>query len=277
MTYNLHEADIAAPQGESWSDRRNKVASLIAAEHPSVVAVQEAAAWIGAVKGPRQVDDLVSALGGVYQLARTEIPPNEPHYFRTADYVLYDPNVLHPIGNGDHWDLGHASAGANHWAAYQKFQVIATGAKFIFVSFHLHVQNNDPASDDQIRQDQTESMLAQGSAYAASSGLPIVYAGDTNSVVEAKHKFDGPRIAMQAEHIADAFAVAQSRSGTKYDTANNFQATPPAHHKYIDGVFAPGGIAMTTWRQVLNLSGGQFVGTIPSDHNPVVVTLVVPY
>jgi endonuclease/exonuclease/phosphatase family metal-dependent hydrolase len=277
MTYNLHEADISAPSGESWAARRDKVAQVIKAARPAVVAIQEAASWIGAVKGPRQIDDLVSALGGSYQLARTEVPPSEPHYFRTADYILYDPNVVTTAGSGGHWDIGHASAGANHWAAYQPFTVTATGAKFVFVSFHLHVQNSNPASDDQIRQDQTESMLTQGAAYAASSNAPIVYAGDTNSVVETKHKFDGPRIAMQARHVADAYDVAQARSGTKYDTANNFQRKPPAHHKYIDGIFLPPGVAATTWTQIVHVSHGKFVGVIPSDHNPVVATVILPY
>ncbi|HEX3705362.1 MAG TPA: endonuclease/exonuclease/phosphatase family protein [Mycobacteriales bacterium] len=277
MTYNLHEADISAPSGESWSDRRSKVAAVINTAHPTVVALQEAASWIGAVKGPRQVDDLVSALGGSYKLARTEVPPSEPHYFRTADYILYDPNVVSAVGDGDHWDLGNASSGADHWAAYQEFKVTSTGAKFVFASFHLHEQNKAPASDDQIRQDQAASMLRQGSAYAARLSAPIFYAGDTNSVVESKHKFDGPRVAMQGEHVADAFDVAQSRAGTKYDSANNFERKAPAHRKYIDGVFVPPGVGATAWKQIVDLSHGRFVGVIPSDHNPIVATIEIPY
>jgi endonuclease/exonuclease/phosphatase family metal-dependent hydrolase len=275
MTFNLHEADIPAPAGESWPQRRPKVVELIKDEHPNVIAIQEAAAWVAQVKGPRQVDDLVDALGGTYKLARTEIPPSEPHYQRTADYILYDPNVVDTVGQGDHWDLGHASDN-NHWAAYQQFKVLSTGTKFVFASLHLYVKNNNPATDDQIRQDQTASLLSQGSAYAASLGEPIFYAGDTNSAVEDKHKFDGPRVAFQAEHVADAFSVAPTRVNKKYDTANHWERKPPAHHDYIDGVFVPPGVAATKWHVVLHLSHGKFVGPIPSDHNPLVVTVVLP-
>ncbi len=276
MTWNIRELDSPHPAGEAWSDRRPKIVKVINDVRPSVIAVQEAAAWVGAVKGPRQIDDLVSALGGAYKLARTEVPPTEKHYFRTANYLLYDPNVVQTVGDGDHWDLGHGSVTHDHWAAYQQFRVIATGAKFVYVSFHLYVKNNNPGPDDQIRQEQTESMLDQGSAYAAAHNVPIFYAGDTNSAVESKHKFDGPRVAMQAHHVADALSVAQSRSGTKYDTANQFQRKPPTHRKYLDGIFVAPGAAATTWRQVLELSHGKFVGAIPSDHNPLVATVVLP-
>jgi endonuclease/exonuclease/phosphatase family metal-dependent hydrolase len=276
MTWNIRELDSPHPAGEAWSDRRPKIVKLIKDVRPSVIAIQEAAAWVGAVKGPREIDDLVDALGGSYKLARTEIPPTEKHYFRTANYLLYDPSVLETVGEGDHWDIGHGNVTHNHWGAYQQFRVIATGAKFVYVSFHLYTENKHPGPDDQIRQEQTESLLAQGSAYAAAHNVPIFYAGDTNSAVEDKHKFDGPRVAMQAANVADAYGVAQSRKGAKYDSANQFMRKAPTHHKHLDGIFVSPGIAATTWHQVLELSHGKFVGAIPSDHNPIVATIVVP-
>ncbi|MDQ1739187.1 MAG: hypothetical protein QOE53_839, partial [Pseudonocardiales bacterium] len=88
MTYNVLQAvsdggiaggQVIAP----WSQRQPKVVGYIKQADPDLVGVQEAGAWTGAVKGPRMVDTLTTALGGVYRLARTEIPPSEPGYFRT--------------------------------------------------------------------------------------------------------------------------------------------------------------------------------------------------
>jgi hypothetical protein len=42
-------------------------------------------------------------------------------------------------------------------------------------------------------------------------------------------------------------------------------------------VFAPPGVAVRSWAQVMDLSHGQIAGVIPSDHNPVVATLEYPY
>jgi hypothetical protein len=42
-------------------------------------------------------------------------------------------------------------------------------------------------------------------------------------------------------------------------------------------VYVSGGIGVSNWTQLLNLSHGRFVGTMPSDHNPVVARLAIPF
>ena len=54
-------------------------------------------------------------------------------------------------------------------------------------------------------------------------------------------------------------------------------ASPLASGLSIDHVFASPGIAVTAWREILQLRGGKFLGVIPSDHNPVVADLLVSY
>jgi hypothetical protein len=36
-------------------------------------------------------------------------------------------------------------------------------------------------------------------------------------------------------------------------------------------------VAVRRWEMRLNLTAGSFVGVIPSDHNPVVADVVLPY
>lgn len=279
MTYNVLtlDDDGTTPPGAEpiapWSSRRLEAARLVTSAGPDVVAVQEGATWVGAARGPRQVDSLRSALGPSWTLASTEVPPDQPHYFRTGVYLLFDNRRYVAAEPGGHWDLGEMPDGGSRWAAYQTLQDRVSGATFLVVSMHLYAIDGDVG--DRLRQEETESMLRQASAYAAAhGGLPVIYAGDVNS--HEQHALDGPRLATQATGTADALLTAPSRSGEQYNTANRYLRTPPASGLAIDRVYAAPGVAVAAWRQVLDLSGGRFVGVIPSDHNPVVSDLVVP-
>ena len=42
-------------------------------------------------------------------------------------------------------------------------------------------------------------------------------------------------------------------------------------------MYAPAGVAVRGWALALKLSDGKFVGAIPSDHNPLVADVVLPY
>jgi endonuclease/exonuclease/phosphatase family metal-dependent hydrolase len=176
MSYNILELTTdRTKEGDGtvapWSQRVVAVANLIQKASPDVVAIQEGAPWVGGVKGPRQVDSLVSQLGGDYSLASTEVPPSQANYFRTGDYILYKNSAYQPIGVGNHWNLPDA-----HFAAYQVLQNTTTGAKFLFVAPHMIVGNG--ATFDQQREDETNSMLTQVSQFMSSNPMPVVYAGD---------------------------------------------------------------------------------------------------
>jgi endonuclease/exonuclease/phosphatase family metal-dependent hydrolase len=275
MTYNVLEAtaDGSSESGNviaPWSQRRIGVAALIKQANPDVVDVQEAAAWTAGFRGPREIDSLVEALGGTYALARTETPPSEPNYYRTANYVLYKTANYRAVGNGGHWDLPYGS-----FAAYQILENRTTGARLLSVSPHL--TTGAGAAADTRRQAQTTSLLSQAGAYVGSAHVPVIYAGDFNSVVNKNHAFDGPSVAMRAAHAADGLDAAAVLSNQRYNSANLHMRTPPAVGQSIDHVYAPAGVAVRSWGVVLNLVNGKFAGVIPSDHNPVVSDLTFPY
>ena len=69
MTYNiltLTSDGTRAPGGviSPWSQRRTAAAGYINQVRPDLIGIQEGASWTGAVRGSRQVDDLVRVLGG---------------------------------------------------------------------------------------------------------------------------------------------------------------------------------------------------------------------
>ncbi|SHG06940.1 Metal-dependent hydrolase, endonuclease/exonuclease/phosphatase family [Jatrophihabitans endophyticus] len=277
MTYNVltSAADGQRTTGERiapWSKRRAGVAALIRGATPDVVCLQEAGGWVGSPQGyggTRQADDLAHLLGS-YTLARTETPPTEHHYFRTGSYLLYRTSVYRAVGTGGHWFLGD-----NRVAAYQVLQRRSTGATVLAVSVHLNFGNGRAADD--VRAAETRSLLSQAGRLAAAKGVPVVYAGDFNSVLNRNHVYDGAGDVMRAHRVADAQSVAQSRPNERFNSANLYLRTPPEVGQSIDYVFAPAGVAVRSREVVLRLSRGRFRGVIPSDHNPVLVRAAFPY
>lgn len=278
ITYNiatLNNDGTREPGGviAPWAQRRTPAAALVARWHPDVIAVQEGHALVPGYYYKRQVDSFADALrtaGTTYTVAKTEnYIYGQPDYVRTGDYVLYNPSVYQAYGTGGHWTLGNGE-----YAAWQELSNRVTGAKFLFVSTHL--TPGASASNDSARQAETKSLLSQASAKSAAAKVPMVYAGDFNADQTATGP-DAPTKLMAAGMVDNARMVAQSYTNSHYDTYNNYLRTPPAYDLSIDKVFAPAGVAVYSWREVLNLTGGKYVGTIPSDHNPLYSLVVIPH
>ncbi len=275
MTYNILEAttDGHSESGNTvapWSQREPGVASFINQAKAGVVAIQEGAAWVKRVKGPRQVDSLRSALGSSWSLAHTEVPPSQHHYHRTGDYILYRNDEFAAVGTGNHWSIGDS-----HWAAYQILRSRSTGAEFLMISAHLIVPSGH--ANDVRREQETKRLVSQARSYAsARGGLPIVYGGDYNSDQYGHHP-NGPTVAMNAAGIPNSYNVAQHRVNEKWNTANRYRTRPKPSFAHMDTLFVSRGIGVKSWRELVRISRGRFVGVIPSDHNPVVTDLEIPY
>jgi endonuclease/exonuclease/phosphatase family metal-dependent hydrolase len=257
-----------------WAQRRLAVASIIRQAHPDILAVEEAAEWVQEPKGPRVADDIASMLGSPYTLAGTEIPPGQPGWFRTGDYLIYNSGSYAPLAAGGHWSVGAASSPA--FEVYQLLRNRTSGARVLVIGTHL--SGTSGGTGDDLRRTETERVIANAQHYAAAHGHPpIIYVGDFNSNDGRNHTFDGPGVATRAAQLADAFKSAQVLRNARYDSANNYYRTPPAFGRSIDRLFASPGVAIAAWRQYLNLSAGKFVGVIPSDHNPVAGDFLLPY
>ena len=275
MTFNIRsivdgDTGLTVPISP-WSDRRIAAAKLINEASPDVIGIQEGASWVAADRGPRQVDDLRSVLGtSVYSLATTEIPPSQPNYHRTGNYILYKSATYSTVGAGGHWDIGGA------WGVYQELRSRDSGAAFLFVTTHL--SPGAGSSYDTLRQNQTSTMISDAKKLAAKDGgIPIVYAGDFNSDLSSVHAFDGPGQAMLPSGNEDGLVVARFQTNPQYDSGNQYLRTPPADGFSIDHVYAPLGVGVRSWKLYQDVSNGSFVGTIASDHDPIVSDLSIPY
>jgi endonuclease/exonuclease/phosphatase family metal-dependent hydrolase len=276
MTYNVLESsqdgkregdDVISP----WDERKSGVVALINRADPDVIAVQEAASWTDQASKQRQIDSLVAALGGTYSLAETETPPNQPHYFRTGDYILYKSADYSPLGSGGHWALGSR----RYAAAYQVLYNKESGAQFMFVSPHLVVGIG--SAYNALRTHETQTMLRDISA-RNTANLPVVIAGDFNSATDGLSAAkNSPASVMQAAGWECAADQAPTRTNAQYDSVNQYYRTPPSYRLHIDDIVTTPGVQIRSWAEVLDLHDNKFVGPIPSDHNPVVADIAIPY
>ena len=277
MTYNvLTDAADGTTQGgqtvAAWNTHRQAgVVSFVTQADPDVISIQEGGGWVTSVQGfggVRQVDSLTAALGPSYSLAATEIPPSQHHYTRTGNYIVFRNSAYRTVGAGGHWFISSTTT-----AAYQMLENKATGATFLFVAPHTMVGRG--ASFDRERETETSALLRLARAQAG--GRRVIYAGDFNSYLSPTHQYDGPGRAMRAAHVADGLLVAQTLVNQKFNSANQYLRTPPQDSNSIDHVFGEPGVGLRTWSELLNVSHGHLVGVIPSDHNPVVAAVTVPY
>ena len=188
--------------------------------------------------------------------------------------MLYKKSTWSPVGNGGRWDIGTMPEGGSRYGTYQVLRHRTSGATMLFVTTHLYTPGG--LAGDRLRQQETESLVRQARALAArQGGLPIVYAGDVNS--HELHCLDGPAVAMSKAKVADGFEVSQIFANRQYNSANQYYRTPPAFSDNVDHVYAEPGVGIRAWSQVLQLTDGKFRGVIPSDHNPVLADLTIPY
>jgi hypothetical protein len=266
-----HPGGVQAP----FSQRRDPQLALMMNSGADVIGLQEGAGCI--VKIPdkpcwRQVDSLAKGLSSKYQVADTRMVTPTRGDAYSGDYILYDSTVA-PIGSGGTWMLGPSNY--ERRAVYQLFRQVRTGARFLFVDTHLIT---GPDQDDLMRGRETVNMLTYAKDYAQQVGVSsIIYVGDFNSYVGEWRTHDISGARMRSAGVPDGALVASKHVMANYDSINGLYRTPRRGHGSADHVYASGGIGVRSWGERLHLKDGQFAGTIPSDHNPVVSVLTLPY
>jgi hypothetical protein len=280
LSYNSRSAKFdgeRAPGGvvAPFSQRRPGQLTLLRSSHAAVIGIQEGAFCLQKHHGApctRQIDSLAAGLPGYVldDTSRTSGGGGIDRY--TADDILYAPSVLSTVGRGGHFLIGPSGA-LQRFAAFQIFRVNATGAKFLFIVTHTVASGTD-----QQRGEETASMLKQGRAYAAAHGVTsVVYSGDFNSYVGEYHVHDYSGTIMRNANVPDSIEEAAHYSKAKYDSINAYYRIPKQGHGSSDHIYATRGIGVIRWGELLQLSGGKFVGVIPSDHNPIYADLQLPY
>jgi hypothetical protein len=277
MSYNTLDSSFTQDPGgpiPAYSKRLPGILKFMKDSGAAVIGEQEGNSCLHAGNHTghcyRDVDAMADGLKGTLKLADTDMTSAGKVDYFGGNYIFYNPNVLKPVGTGGQWELGYSRA-----AAYQAFKVRATGAKFIFSDAHLVTPSG--SKYDTERGKETQSMLAHYRDYSAKTGIkPVVFVGDFNSHPDKYKSIDKTGNVMHAAGIPDGFEVAQKHKNAQYDSINNYYRTAKKGHGSSDHVYGAPGVGIVSWKELLNIKHGKFVGVIPSDHNPVVSDLRLP-
>jgi exonuclease III len=282
MTWNVlhHKFDGTKENGNRiapWSKRLPVVISMIKKADPDIISINEANdAMNPPLTNSRrcQINTIYDKLKRTYGLADADFSEDKYHP-QVGDYILYRRSMFRALyqqhGKAHFFKTNHRNS--DNAVTYQALQDIQTGAKFIVVSLHFPAGPNNKAND-KVRKASAASMLRQmaklQSRNANYRGLPVIYAGDTNSFAgHNPDNYDSPGALFNNVHATDSLMAAQSRSNTKYGSVNGYTRVPSHTGRIIDHFYATAGVAVHWWKQDMHLVHGHWPGVIPSDHNPI--------
>lgn len=259
-TYNIQKPSKSRP----WSKRRTKVAALIRSRKPDILGIQEAN---GPHKGSTKkfpARDLKRQLG--YGMVKTRTYRGERRESITGRYLLYRTKRF-VAGRNHEFSLGHRS-----YTVWSTFRDRATGARFIVVN--SHVVNGNTAARDRVRRAQTK-LLIRKMRKVNTQKLPVIHVGDFNT--HRDHRSDAPTKVFRSVGYKNTYSSARKRYARKYNSSNQLRRVPPKKYMHADYIWVPKGTVVWSWSQALKLRRGKFVGTIPSDHNPIFASIRVRY
>lgn len=284
---------------KNWETRRGVVVDQILTEQVDVIGVQEASP--GLLKGRRisQFEDLVDRLGAPYQLTNT-------HRYGCAKSTSY--KGCHRVDNGASGDvriiyntdrltlLDHGSKQLDNeratsgprFVAWAVFQDRTDGREFLFATAHTEPGQSKAKRKLRARQ---AAMIVDEIAEHNPDHLPVVMTGDFSAtkLTAANPVYN---VLTDSGLVIDPLDNTHRKKSTggvvdrliniRYDTLNDFKAKPKTHKGYalgahIDYILASPSIGVPEYKVVLNLKGnGAFAGVIPSDHNMIRATILLP-
>lgn len=274
VTYNVLSAaaDGQTENGStilSWLKYRKIAAvNLLRRADPDIIVVQEGGAYVR--PRLRQVDSLRNTLGGHYTVAHTEPLPGSGPHVTSGSYVVYRNTRFAPVGDGRYLKLT-----AGKYDAFQVLRDKQTGARFEVCSIHMPAGSSATMNAER-GTDASRTLAVANQISTADGGIPILFGGDTVSVLAPWHPLDAPGSVMRNAHIADAIVSAQSRSNEHYSSFNGLRRRVQSDGYPVDRIFVSPGVGVQSWTQLMNLTHGKMTGVIPSDHNPVVTHLLLP-
>jgi endonuclease/exonuclease/phosphatase family metal-dependent hydrolase len=300
------------PNELHWKDRRAAVAASIKAQDLDVIGVQEAGqGWLKDESGNKidlsQFEDLRNALGSPWTLTnahrnncvKSKTPSSCVYKDQGAsdgDRILYDATRVTMLEAGSKL-LPNVGGKNDRYVTWARLQQRSTGKQFMFASTHL-----EPAKDKggagalyQNRRDQAK-VVAQTVAQHNPGGLPAFVVGDLNSsrfphdysptnapydVLTAAGYVDPLGAAWRTTKTAPG-ALVQHRVNTWLNSFNGFDRTVSrkagwVNGSYIDYIMVSRGVQVPEWETVAHLGkDGNLEGIIPSDHNMLRATVVLP-
>ena len=305
-SYNVRCANCYSGQNleQPWSERRGVVVAAILNQKPDVIGIQEASqGWL--VSGGRKIslsqfEDLRNRLragGTPYEVTNTHrnncvnslTPTNCRYQDRGASKgtkIFFNSATVKLISQGSQ-KLPQCSGCNERYVAWAVLEQISTGQRFFFAETHIEYGS----SYYNLRKAQTEAMMAEVDLRRP-PGTPAFVVGDLNSSRYAtpanapydeviSHGFIDPLGHTYKSPAISSRATAERRIRAHYNSLNSFIRTVPhfqtnQNGSNLDYIFTSS-MRTLEWETVLNLdSSGRLAGTIPSDHNMIRATVLLP-
>lgn len=301
-SYNVRCANCYAGTNTElkWVDRRAHVVQNIKSRMPDVIGIQEASqGWLSGTN-ISQFEDLrtrLRAAGTAYEVTDLDrnncVKSTTPSSCKYKDQgasqgtkVFYNTTTVEKISSGSKM-LPQCSGCNDRYVAWGIFTYKATGKKFFFADTHL-----EPGSDKySIRQSQAVAMMAE-IAKQNVDRLPVFVVGDLNST-RYFSPANAPYDKIVATGLVDPLghtyksaaislkATAEKRLRANYNSFNDFSRTLTKYAdnqngSNIDYIFTSP-MRTLEWETVLTLDdAGRLSGVVPSDHNMIMATVVMP-
>ncbi|MCZ2403069.1 endonuclease/exonuclease/phosphatase family protein [Paenarthrobacter sp. Z7-10] len=291
----------------TWSGRRAAVVATIKSKAPDVIGLQEASqGWLKDDSRPgglAQFEDLQQRLksaGVPYALTNAKrnncvkdtTPTNCVYSNNGASQgtkIMYNANTVSLVSQGSIKLPALKAADNQRYLAWAVLKQKSTGKTFFFGDTQLDASKTSGYYD--LRKRQTQAIVADIVKLNVNH-LPALMVGDFNS-----HKWtlpsNAPYDVMMGANFVDplgntyqndipsAAATAEVRIRSNYDSFNGFERRARARNTsgngtYLDYIFTSK-MRVSKWETVLNIdTNGNFIGTIPSDHNMVDATVQLP-
>ena len=314
-SYNIKCANCfsGVPNEGTWEQRRDAVVATIKGQHLDVVGLQEAGqAWLKDANGKSiplsQFEDLTNRLGGSWTLTNVNrnncVKPTTPSSCVYKDQgasqdtkIIFDASRVELLDQGSK-KLPYVDPTDNaRYVAWAQLRQRSTGNRFMFASTHLEPTKDKAGSTAfyDLRREQTQVGLAAVAEHNPER-LPVMFVGDLNSSRFA-HTYsptNAPYDVLVRGGLVDplgaAFGTTKTAPGatvvkrinTWVDSFNDFNRVVNNHStwvngSYIDYIFVSPTIRVPEWETVVDMdAAGEFAGTIPSDHNLIRASVVLP-
>ncbi len=267
---------------KSWAQRKAAVVQTILGQAPDVLGLQEASQ--GRLPGRRvaQYQDLVNSLGAPYAVTLNHDVGGGAG---VDDRIVYNTKTVKLLKTGV---VTLPKGKKTRYMAWATFIHLGTGKKFLFADTHLEPGKGAKS----VRNRETSTIISALEKLSARQTLPTILVGDFNMfkwmtgggykpydmLVSAGYL--DPLGNTYRSHAAASTAFVEKRINTNYSTFNDFDRKAPRfayeNGTQLDFIFVTK-MRVTEWETVVDVdSQGRFVGTIPSDHNMVRATVLLP-
>lgn len=243
MTYNL-AAKAKKWQRDTFNSRLPIAVKLVAAADPTVLCLQEAGS-IGYVK---KIDAALKPLGLI------RAPGNGAPLYNRWRYIYTNPDLV-TVKASDVMTIN--TLGTKH-AATATLADRATGKQILVTSAHLTAGG---ASTDKDRITQAGHLIRK-SNNRAKGRMPIIHAGDFNSLGLVGSQVMAPAELKDSKHIADKVISGE------YDTFNAREHVARKHGGDLDHIYVSTGVDVLRWEQYGYIYNDRYTFH-PSDHNPI--------